>query len=153
MPGKLKEHVGGGSDGQLSAAIRDSANQIWLAGLGAFAKAQKEGTKMFDALVKEGETIQNRAKKAANEQMADVRSKATGTWDKLEKVFESRVDRALHSLNVPTKKDIDSLSKRVSELTAVTKKLSESVGGSTARPARTAAKKSVAATRSHRRAA
>lgn len=154
MPSKLKrEEAGAGSDGQLATAIRDSASQIWLAGLGAFTKAQEEGSKMFDALVKEGEAVQSRIKKATNERMADARSKATGTWDKLEEVFESRVERALHSLNVPTKKDIDSLSKRVSELTAVTRKLSESVGKSEARPARAPTKRSPAGTRSHRRAA
>ena len=113
-------------DGQL-AAIKDSANQIWLAGLGAFSRAQEEGGKLFDSLVKEGEKVQNRASKAAGDTIADVRAKATGTWGKLEKVFEDRVAQALHSLNVPTKKDIDTLTKRVGELTAVTKKLSASV--------------------------
>ena len=113
-------------DGQL-AAIKDSANQIWLAGLGAFSRAQEEGGKLFDSLVKEGEKVQNRASKAAGDTIADVRAKATGSWGKLEKVFEDRVAQALHSLNVPTKKDIDTLTKRVGELTAVTKKLSASV--------------------------
>ena len=42
------------SSPQLSSAVKDSAQQIWLAGLGAFAKAQEEGSKVFDALVKEG---------------------------------------------------------------------------------------------------
>lgn len=154
MASRLKKAgTGSGSDGQLAAAIRDSANQIWLAGLGAFGKAQEEGSKMFDALVREGEVVQNRIKKAADERMADARSKATGTWDKLEEVFESRVERALHSLNVPTKKDIDNLSKRVSELTTVTKRLSETVGGSEAKPARASAKRRTTGARSHSRAA
>jgi hypothetical protein len=39
-------------------------------------------------------------------------------------VFEDRVARALHTLSVPTKKDLDTLSHRVAELTTVTKKLS-----------------------------
>ena len=49
----------------------------------------------------------------------------TRTWDKLDKVFEDRVGRALHALNVPSRKDIDVLSRRVHELTVMTKKLSE----------------------------
>lgn len=126
MAKTMKHLAGGMGDGQL-AAIKDSANQIWLAGLGAFSRAQEEGGKLFDSLVKEGEKVQHRASKAAGETIADVREKATGTWGKLEKVFEDRVAQALHSLNVPTKKDIDTLTKRVSELTAVTKKLSASV--------------------------
>lgn len=124
MVKKLKELAGEGGDGHLAAAIRDSATNIWLAGLGAFAKAQQEGGKLFDALVKEGEAVQNRASKSAQDAISDVRTKATGTWDKLEQVFVDRVDRALTSLNVPTKHDIDTLAKRVEELTKVATKLS-----------------------------
>ncbi len=112
MAKKLKQLAGDG--GQFAAAVRDSANQIWLAGLGAFATAQKEGTKIFEALVKEGESAQHRAAKTAEE-----------SWGKLEKVFEDRVGRALHTFSVPTKKDIDTLSYRVAELTAATKKISQ----------------------------
>lgn len=112
------------SDTELFATIQESANNIWLAGLGAFAKTQEEGGKVFDALVKEGEVVQKRAKKAADDTVAGVSATATGAWDKLEKVFEDRVARALHSLNVPTKKDIDALSKRVTDLTKTAEKLS-----------------------------
>ncbi|MBK7415082.1 MAG: phasin family protein [Dechloromonas sp.] len=113
------------SENQLTQTVKESAHQIWLAGLGAFSKAQEEGSKVFDALVKEGETIQKQTKKAADEKMAQVAGKAAGTWDRLEQVFEDRVARALSSLGVPTKKEIDKLSKRVAELTAVVQKLTE----------------------------
>ena len=151
MGKKHKRLMKAKTDGQLAEAIKDSATNIWLAGLGAFAKAQAGGTRVFDALIKEGEKAQERAKKAAAKAQADsvkffedlvreggrvqhrasraaddVRAKATGTWGKLETVFEDRVARALHSLNVPTKKDIDALGKRVSELTLATKKLAAS---------------------------
>ena len=113
------------SENQLAQTIRDSAQQIWLAGLGAYSKAQEEGNKVFDALVKEGETIQKKTRKVADEKMAAVAGKAAGTWDRLEQVFEDRVARALSSLGVPTKKDIDKLSKRVAELTAVVQQLTD----------------------------
>ncbi|HPG02661.1 MAG TPA: phasin family protein [Rhodoblastus sp.] len=116
-----------GSENQLAAKIKDSANQIWLAGLGAFAKAQAEGGKMFESLVQEGEAMQNKARKTAEETLSEVKSKATGTWDKLEQVFEDRVARALHSLSVPTRKDVDSLARRVAELTKVVEKLTDSL--------------------------
>lgn len=124
MVKKLTELAGDGSESGLVSTIRDSATKIWLAGLGAFSKGQEEGGKLFEALVKEGEAVQNRASKSAQEAMTDARSKATGTWDKLEHVFVERVQRALHSLDVPTKHDIDALSKRVHELTKVADKLS-----------------------------
>jgi len=130
MPGKLKKLAQeGGGDGQLIQGIRDSANQIWLAGLGAFAKAQKEGTKIFNTLVEEGEAVQSQAKETAGKTYDDVKAKASKSWDQLswsqiERVFEDRVSRALHALSVPTRKDLDTLSHRVAELTSVTKKLS-----------------------------
>lgn len=113
------------SENQLASTVKESAQQIWLAGLGAFAKAQEEGNKVFDALVKEGESIQKKTRKVADEKIAEVAGKAAGTWDRLEQVFEDRVARALSSLGVPTKKDIDKLSKRVAELTLVVQKLTE----------------------------
>ncbi len=142
MPRKLQELAEGAGDSQLATAIRQSANQIWLAGLGAFAKAQKEGTKIFEALVQEGEAVQKQAKKSAEEALEEVKSSASKSWDQLERVFEDRVARALHTLNVPTKKDIDTLSHRVAELTAVTKKLSATMEEPPRRGAETHAKHS-----------
>jgi poly(hydroxyalkanoate) granule-associated protein len=126
MPKKLEELAHGG-ESQLVTAIRDSANQIWLAGVGAFAKAQKEGSKIFDALVKEGEEVQKQAMKTAENALTEAKESASKSWDQLEKVFQDRVARALHVLNVPSKKDIDTLSHRVQQLTAMTKKLSSAM--------------------------
>jgi poly(hydroxyalkanoate) granule-associated protein len=135
------------SENQLTQTIRGSAQQIWLAGLGAYAKAQEEGGKVFEALVKEGESIQKKGskvfetlvkegesiqkktRKVADEKVAAVAGKAAGTWDRLEQVFEDRVARALSSLGVPTKKDIEKLSKRVAELTAVVQQLTDAQDG------------------------
>ena len=125
MPKKLKEVANEATENQLAVKVRESANQIWLAGLGAFSKAQQEGAKMFEALVAEGEKVQERTKVAADERLAEVRARASGTWDKLEQVFEDRVARALNSLSVPSRKDIDVLSQRVAELTEIAKRLSE----------------------------
>jgi len=153
------------SEGQLTQTVKDSAQQIWLAGLGAFAKAQEEGNKVFEALVKEGEAIQKKTRKladekfsvvrkTADEKLADVRKvadakmaavsgKAAGTWDRLEQVFEDRVARALSSLGVPTKKEIDKLSKRVAELTATVQKLNDGGEGAAKKVVKPAAKPAV----------
>ena len=120
---------GGPADKNLAATVKDSAQQIWLAGLGAFSKAQAEGGKVFEALVKEGKGLEALTRNFAGAKVSNVTrnfSKATDeatktatqTWDKLEQVFESRVERALGRLGVPTKKEIDSLTKRVEALTA-----------------------------------
>jgi poly(hydroxyalkanoate) granule-associated protein len=123
MVKKLKALAGGASaDNEFAQTVRESAQQIWLAGLGAFAKAQASGTKfqaegakIFEALVKEGEARQSFVRKATGMKVAEAAAKASGTWDKLEQVFEDRVARSLSSLGVPTKKDIESLSRRVAD--------------------------------------
>lgn len=132
MAKKLKKLA---TDSQLATTIRESAQQIWLAGLGAYAKAQQEGNKVFDALVREGEAIQASTRKVAEDKVQEMAAKATGTWDKLEAVFESRVSKALNSLGVPTKGDIDALTARVVELTAEVEKLNGAAPKATARRA------------------
>lgn len=132
------------SENQLAQTVKDSAQQIWLAGLGAYSKAQEEGNKVFDALVKEGEAIQKKTRKVADEKMAEVAGKAAGTWDRLEQVFEDRVARALSSLGVPSKKDIDKLSKRVAELTAVVQQLTDAQESAASKAAAKPAAKPVA---------
>jgi len=158
MVKKLKAIASGAKgDSQLAAAIKDSAQQIWLAGLGAYAKAQEEGQKVFNALVKEGNSIQKRTMRITEDKMNEVTNKvgkfagglqkqANGTWDKLETVFEERVERALTRLGVPTNKEIGELTRRVEQLTASVQKLS---GGRAvtrkAAPRKRTAKKAAAA--------
>jgi poly(hydroxyalkanoate) granule-associated protein len=143
MVKKLKAIAAGAhKDNQLAAAVKESAQQIWLAGLGAFAKTQEEGQKVFQALVKEGTSIQKRTVKLTEDRIGDIggrfakvagqfQKQANGTWDKLEGVFEERVERALTRLGVPSRKDVATLTKRVEELTATVARMS----GGTARKA------------------
>ncbi|MEE4376067.1 MAG: phasin family protein [Candidatus Competibacteraceae bacterium] len=110
----------------------DMARQIWLAGLGAFAKAEEEGGRVFEALVLEGEKVEAHTRKVAEDKMEEVkgkveqvRGKATDTWDGLEQVFEDRVARVLNRLGVPTNDDVQDLAKRVEELNATVKSLNK----------------------------
>ena len=85
-------------DSALAGTVRESAQQIWLAGLGAFSKAQAEGGKVFEALVKEGTHLQKKTQSAAEEKIGemtnrmtsmagDVSARAGQHWDKLESIF------------------------------------------------------------------
>jgi poly(hydroxyalkanoate) granule-associated protein len=129
---------------QFSGTVKESASQIWLAGLGAFAKAQEEGGRVFDTLVKEGLSIQRKTQAAAEEKISeatsrmanmatDISSKASGQWDKLETIFEDRVSKALNKLGVPSAKDIEALIARIDELNRNVAKLS--ARSATAKPA------------------
>ena len=123
------ENDGQAEDATADAArrMKDSAHQIWLAGLGAFAKAQEEGGKVFDTLVREGMDMQRKTQAAAEARLAeaaarmsavagDVTAKASGQWDRLENIFEERVAKALSRLGVPTAHEFETLQARIDEL-------------------------------------
>jgi len=123
------------SHAHLTGSVKDSAQQIWQAGLGAFTRAQAEGSKAFESLVKEGVSIQRKTAAAAEEKISeatnkmsnmatDITSKASGQWDKLENIFEERVAKALNKLGVPSAKDVNALIARIEELNKAVQKLS-----------------------------
>jgi poly(hydroxyalkanoate) granule-associated protein len=122
------------TDTPLGGSVKDSAQQIWQAGVGAFAKAQAEGTKAIEALIKEGASMQRKTQSVAEEKISeasskmssmatDISSKASGQWGKLESIFEDRVAKALNKLGVPSAKDISVLIARIDELNKNVQKL------------------------------
>lgn len=118
---------------QMSEQMKNSAQQIWQAGLGAFAKAQEEGSKVFEALVKDGSklqetTMQAQAKMAeaaakAGAMASDMGQRAGGQFDRLEGIFEERVAKALHHMGLPDAQDLADLQARVEALEADIKAL------------------------------
>ena len=121
------------TDAPLKGSVKDSAQQIWQAGLGAFNKAQAEGSKAFEAFVKEGVGLQRKTQSAAEEKISqatsrmssmanDITSKASGQWDKLENIFEDRVAKVLNKLGVPSAMDVSALIARIDELDRIVKK-------------------------------
>lgn len=133
MANKRKGLAGATSGNQLAAAVRESAQQIWLAGLGAFSTARGQGNKAFEALAKEGLAIQSLAQKAVEARLRMAATKAGAARRKLEHVVENSVARALKRFGVPTSKDIAALSKRIVALTALIEK--RAAAGSRRRPA------------------
>lgn len=139
----------------LPKSIMDSAQQIWHAGMGAFGRAQEEGSKLFEALVKEGSGLELKTRKlaggkvdavrdAVENRVGAVKERAADTWDRLEKVFEDRVQRALTRLGVPGRDDLQSLIARVDELNAELRKLGKTGASAPAAKPAAAAKKPAA---------
>lgn len=127
MVKKLTGQTGQTEQTEAAEAVRSSAQQIWQAGLGAFAKAQQEGGRVFSKLVQEGENFQQRAEARAADvgatvsgtvsKIADGMGKqASGSWDKLEQVFEERVVRALAAIGVPTQAELAVLHEKIDQL-------------------------------------
>lgn len=129
MVRKLQDMTAGDQHAMVDAVLA-SAQQIWQAGLGAFAKAQQEGSAWFDKLVQEGAELHQLTRQLTDEQPAGVAGKmsrlaeqvgkqASGSWDKIEKVFEDRVARSLRSLGVPSRDELGELRSEVAELRAM----------------------------------
>ena len=140
-------------DSALASSVKESAKEIWLAGMGAFAKAQAEGKQVFEALVKEGSTLQKKTQGAAEEKFGEVTSKMTSMadevtakagkqWDKLESIFEERTAKAMKKLGVPSSKDVEALMARIDALSAQVASSARSAAKKTA--AKRATRKSAA---------
>ncbi|HST45673.1 MAG TPA: phasin family protein [Luteimonas sp.] len=139
------DDAGSGAE-RLSASLTGSAQQIWLAGVGALGRAQAEGNRLFEGLVRDGVTLEKTARSFAGHRaevvrevvetgVGQARERATDTWDRLEKVFEDRVQRALVALGVPGREDLRDLSGRVDALTAELRKQNARAGAAAGRKA------------------
>jgi poly(hydroxyalkanoate) granule-associated protein len=138
------------------AALIENVQQIWLAGMGAIAKAQKEGPSAFTDAVAEGLKLLDRSRSNAEQAIRDAfevaqesvqtrfgsaRDQAAETWDNLEALFQSRVQKALNQIGVPSADEIRILTRRVAELNGSVQALSaKQVSARRAAAKRTAAK-------------
>lgn len=114
-------------DTKLVEAVRGSVEQIWQAGLGAFATAQHEGGEIYSRLVQEGMGVQKRIQQLAGERLSEwsetvasmkgtLGKQASGSFEKLESAFEDRVSRSLRNIGVPMHDDIQALAVQIGEL-------------------------------------
>ena len=156
MAEKKNAAAAGLFDSALASSVKESAKEIWLAGMGAFAKAQAEGRQVFETLVKEGSSLQKKTQGVAEEKFGEVTSKMTSMadevtakagqhWEKLETIFEERTAKALKKLGVPTAKDVQALMDRVDALSAQVagraKAAAKTAAPKKRAPAKTAAKR------------
>lgn len=148
MVKKLKKTTKSGSK-QLTDGVHASAQQIWQAGLEAFAKTQQEGEKVLAKLAKKGSSLHKRTRKIAESKVADVSDgllklsnnvgkQASSSWDKLEQLIENTVANSLNHFGVSTKKELEALHKRIDSLT---KKGAAAVGAKKPAAKKTAGKK------------
>ncbi len=114
-----------GNERKLQDDVKDTAHRIWLAGLGALAAAEEEGTKLFSRLVDRGRDVESRGKvevdkvvDKASEVVDKAKAKAGSTWEDLGGKVDETITAALHRLGVPTREEIRTLTQRVEELNA-----------------------------------
>lgn len=106
--------------------IMDSAHKVWLAGLGAIAIAEQEGSKFFSNLVEQGEKMEKRGKdevEKAKGTVSGVKTVAESYWETFGRTIDDQVTAVIHRLGVPTKDEIETLTKKVEDLTVAVDKL------------------------------
>lgn len=112
-----------------SKDLRKYTQQIWLAGLGAFSRAEEEGGKLFDNLVKIGEELEHKTKEitdtTANDLKEKVIEKASDTREKVERAIDERLSGTLTRLGIPSQKEIEGLNERMDQLTRVIEQLAK----------------------------
>src|SRR5258705_13607821 len=148
-----KSKCSGFADNDTAKTVSESAYKIWLAGLGAFERAKSEGPKMFEVLVEQGRGLGGKAREAADQALRTMRDSAAsagGRFDKLEQVFEDRVQKSLGRLGVLTRAEEKDLSKQGQELTESVRAMAKAGGAK--RPARRTAGKPRAKARKAKKA-
>ena len=110
--------------------VRESAQKIWLAGLGALSVAEEEGSKLFRNLVEKGKGWEGKGKEAVQDVKGDVeeavdraKGRAENVWDRVEERLDDAVGSALNRLGVPSRDEIATLTRRVEDLTRVVENL------------------------------
>ena len=142
MARKTRKQASHTPGAEAPQALRDSAQKIWLAGLGAFERARSEGPRVFETLVDQGRSMGARAAGAADEAVKSFRAADYGgQLEKLEQVFEERVSKSLQRLGVITSREVDVLSKQVQELNATVQKMMASGTRAPRKPAASRAPK------------
>ncbi len=110
-------------DRKLQDDVKDTAHRIWLAGLGALAAAEEEGSKLFSRLVERGRDLESRGKVEVDKVVDQAKTKAGDTWSDLGTKVDEAISSALHRMGVPTREEIRTLTQRVEELNAKVEQL------------------------------
>lgn len=117
--------------GRIARELGDNAHQVWLAGIGALARAQSEGSRLFEQLAEEGRQVEGGAvppaagaagrleslRQSLDAAVGKAQARAGEAWESMGKAFEQRVQQSLRQLDVPTRDDIDALGARIDALT------------------------------------
>ena len=109
-------------DRSLPDELLDSARRVWLAGLGALATAGEEGARAFSRLVESGREVADRSGSTVGSTVGSsyerAKDTARSTWNDLGSAMDETLTATLHRLGVPTRDDIQTLTRRVEELSA-----------------------------------
>lgn len=104
-------------DGPVDA-LQGSVEQVWLAGLGALALTEEEGSKFFHSLVKKGEVVEKKSKARLDGVVDAAKKVPATTMSTIERRTDETFQQVMKRLGIPTRKEIDLLTRRIEKLTA-----------------------------------
>jgi poly(hydroxyalkanoate) granule-associated protein len=106
-------------DGRVET-LQGSVEQVWLAGLGALALTEEEGSKFFHSLVKKGEVVERRSRARLDDVMDAAKKVPAAAISTIERRTDETFQNVMNRLGIPTRHDIDLLTRRIEKLTAAT---------------------------------
>jgi poly(hydroxyalkanoate) granule-associated protein len=119
---------------KTAESISSAVRSVWLAFLGVPVAAAESGKEVFHYLVEKGEKVESQGKEhfksasqsagravesvtsTVGETVRDIGGKARSFAGKSEEAIDQKIAERLKSMGVPTKKDLQSLSKRVDQI-------------------------------------
>jgi poly(hydroxyalkanoate) granule-associated protein len=131
-------------DKEIHNDIMESAHKVWLAGLGAVAMAEEEGGKFFSSLMEKGQKLEGKSREQvekAKGTVAGMKTVAESYWETFGRTVDDQMTAVIHRIGVPTKDEIEALTKKVEDLTVAVDNLRTK---RSAKPKTTAAKKPAA---------
>lgn len=116
----------------LQDELSKRGREVWLAGLGAVATVEEEGTKLYDSLVDRGKQFEEQRREALEEATKKAREQSDEALSQLEEASEetqsfllNTVNAALERFGVPTRNEVDRLSEKVETLSEQVDDLSD----------------------------
>lgn len=129
-----------GGNAQLIGSTQESVRKFWLFGLGAYSLATKTGAQAFETLLAEGKAFRPKARRQLKKSSAELVSTATESIDRGEQLLRNRLLRPLHSMLLASKRDVEQLAERLTQLTTEVRKLTGTGDAPTAKKAAVSSK-------------
>lgn len=118
----------------LKNELTERGREVWLAGLGALATVEEEGTKLFNRLIDRGQKFEEErrteleeATEKARKQRDEALAQIEEAGEETQSVLSESVNSALEQFGVPTRTEVDDLAEKVEHLSQQVEKLADNL--------------------------
>lgn len=124
---KGKKKTKAKSKGSLPEELTERGREVWLAGLGAMAAAEEEGTKLFNSLIERGKSYESQGREQLEEVAETATEQQQALSERVESTIAETVEVALERFGVPTQSEVKTLSRQLDRLTKKVEQLTKAL--------------------------